>query len=299
MGRVHRLFRRTVYFRSNPASCRRELPAHPEYGAFLLANLSDFSFARDAQPVEDWFEIDRYAVALAAQLQQEWLAHYARYAFHPVVATVQSFCSEDLGGFYLDILKDRLYTSACDARARRAAQTALYHIAHGLLRMIAPFLSFTAEEAWRVFQSEASSIFTQRWHLYPDIPDACALLDTWQLLRAIRADVMRALEAARVARKIGSSLQAHVEVRACGARYQALAGLGDDLKFMLITSAAKVIEARCPDEEGVTVTPSPHPKCARCWHYRADVGADSAHPALCGRCIQNLFGAGEKDRMRV
>src|SRR5260364_303918 len=120
-----------------------------------------------------------------------------------------------------------------------------------------------------------------------------------RLLRAIRADVMRALEAAREARKIGSSLQAHVEVRACGARYQALAGLGDDLKFMLITSAATVIEARCPDEEGVTVTPSPHPKCARCWHYRADVGADSAHPALCGRCIQNLFGAGEKDRMRV
>ncbi len=266
---------------------------------FLLANLSDFSFAQHAQPVEQWFEIDRYAVALAAQLQQAWRARYERYEFHPVVAQVQTFCSEDLGGFYLDILKDRLYTSASNAPARRAAQTALHHITHGLLRVIAPFLSFTAEEAWQVFQLDASSIFTQLWGQYPAIPDARALLDKWHTLRTVRADVIRALEAARAAHRIGSSLQAHVEVRAHGARYQALARLGDDLKFMLMTSAATVVEASNPDNEDITVLPSPHPKCARCWHYQADVGADSMHPALCGRCINNLFGAGEAGRRGV
>jgi isoleucyl-tRNA synthetase len=243
--------------------------------------------------VGEWLEIDRYAVALSAALQTDILAHYDRYEFHPVVAKLQTFCSEDLGGFYLDVLKDRLYTSATDSVARRSAQTALYHIAHGLLRVMAPFMSFTAEEAWKVFQPASETIFTETYHAYPEVPDAAALLDKWTLLRAVRGDVTKALEEARVANQIGSSLQAEFEIRASGARHDALASLGEDLKFVLITSAATVVKVDNEADQGVDVSASTYLKCERCWHYRADVGEHAEHPTLCGRCFSNLFGNGE------
>ncbi|WP_153100891.1 isoleucine--tRNA ligase [Paraburkholderia hayleyella] len=260
---------------------------------FLLANLSDFDFAQHARPVEDWLEIDRYAVALANALQGDILAHYDKYEFHPVVARLQTFCSEDLGGFYLDVLKDRLYTSAADSTARRSAQTVLHHIAQALLRLIAPFLSFTAEEAWKIFQPGHETIFTETYHVFPAIADADLLLDKWALLRAVRSDVTKALEEARVSNLIGSSLQAEVEIRASGARHAALASLGADLKFVLITSAATVVKVESEAEEAIEVTASSYLKCERCWHYRADVGEHAEHPTLCGRCIDNLFGKGE------
>ncbi|MGI4815998.1 MAG: isoleucine--tRNA ligase [Janthinobacterium lividum] len=260
---------------------------------FLLANLSDFDYARDALPVDQWLEIDRYAIALAQVSQTEMLAHYERFEFHPVAAKLQTFCSEDLGGFYLDVLKDRLYTTAAGSPARRAAQTALYHLAHGILRVMAPFLSFTAEEAFKVLVPGSVSIFTEVFHAYPEIPDSSALLDKWQVLRSVRGDVTKALEEARVAERIGSSLQAEVTVRATPVRYAALASLGDDLKFVLITSSATLEQVADEAEAGVLVTPSSHEKCERCWHYRADVGHDPAHPTLCGRCTTNLFGFGE------
>ncbi|HTH59335.1 MAG TPA: isoleucine--tRNA ligase [Paraburkholderia sp.] len=260
---------------------------------FLLANLSDFDFDKHALPVSEWLEIDRYALALTAGLQGEVLAHYDRYEFHPVVAKVQTFCSEDLGGFYLDVLKDRLYTSAPDSRARRAAQTALFHITHSLLRVLAPFLSFTAEEAWKVFQPQSETIFTETFHAFPEVPDAETLLAKWTLLRDVRGNVTKALEEARVANEIGSSLQAQVRIRASGARYDALASLNDDLKFVLITSDAEVAKVDSEADEGVEVIASKYLKCERCWHYRADVGANADHPTLCGRCVANLFGHGE------
>ena len=261
---------------------------------FLLANLSDFDFAQHAVPAGAWLEIDRYAVALADELQKDILSHYDRYEFHPVVAKLQTFCSEDLGGFYLDVLKDRLYTSAANSVARRSAQTALYHIAQGLLRVMAPFLSFTAEEAWKVFQPGTETIFTETYYVYPKIPAAETLLSKWSLLRAVRGNVTKALEEARVADRIGSSLQAEVTIRATGAAYDALASLGDDLKFVLITSGATLVKVDAESEEGVDVIASTYLKCERCWHYRADVGAHAEHPTLCGRCFSNLFGDGEK-----
>lgn len=260
---------------------------------FLLANLADYDHAKHAMPVDQWLEIDRYAVALSQSLQTEVLGHYDRYEFHPVVSKLQTFCSEDLGGFYLDILKDRLYTSAPDAPARRAAQNALYHITHGLLKMMAPFLSFTAEEAWQVFQPGNDTIFTETYYAYPEVAEGTRLLEKWHLLRTVRGDVTKALEEARAAEQIGSSLQAEVDVRVSGRKYDVLASLGDDLRFVLITSAAKVSQVASEAEEGVVVTPSTHQKCERCWHYREDVGADAAHPTLCGRCVSNLFGSGE------
>ncbi|HEY1609103.1 MAG TPA: isoleucine--tRNA ligase [Paraburkholderia sp.] len=260
---------------------------------FLLANLSDFDFEKHAVPLDEWLEIDRYALALTAGLQGDVLAHYDRYEFHPVVAKLQTFCSEDLGGFYLDVLKDRLYTSAADSRARRAAQTALYHIAHSLLRVLAPFLSFTAEEAWKVFAPQNETIFTETFHAFPEVPQAQALLAKWTLLREVRGNVTKALEEARVANQIGSSLQAEVRIRASGARHDALVSLGDDLKFVLITSDAQVAKVESEADEGVDVITSTYLKCERCWHYRADVGANAMHPTLCGRCVSNLFGDGE------
>jgi isoleucyl-tRNA synthetase len=266
---------------------------------FLLANTSDFDPAKDAVPMADLLEIDRYAIARMSELQAEILKHFEVYEFHPVVAKLQMYCSEDLGGFYLDILKDRLYTSGTTSKARRAAQTALYHITHALLRVMAPMLSFTAEEAWAVFAGEQGykasdeTIFTQTYYALPEVPDGAALLDKYAKLREIRAAVTKQLEEVRVAGGIGSSLQAEVEIRASGEKCALLESLGDDLKFVLITSQAKVTRVASEAEEAVLVTPSSHQKCERCWHYRADVGADAAHPTICGRCVSNLFGSGE------
>jgi isoleucyl-tRNA synthetase len=259
---------------------------------FLLANVSDFDPKRDAIPVEEWVEVDRYAVALAAELQRSVLEDYEHYEFHPAVAKLQTFCSEDLGAFYLDVLKDRLYTTAAGSAARRSAQNALYHIAHGLLRLMAPVLSFTAEEAWRVLQSGAETVFTQTAYRFPEIPSSELLLAKWKQLRDFRSEVQKLLESHRAAGEIGSSLQAEVDIIAGGEKLELLRGLGDELRFVLITSRAAVASGA----DAIRATPSRHLKCARCWHWRADVGADPKHPEICGRCVSNLFGTGEPRR---
>jgi isoleucyl-tRNA synthetase len=256
---------------------------------FLLANVSDFDAAKDAVPVAEMLEIDRWALSHAAALQAEMLAHYAKFEFHPVVAKLQLFCSEDLGAFYLDVLKDRLYTTAPKSLARRSAQTALWQITHAMLRWMAPFLSFTAEEAWPILAPGASpSIFTETFWRF-DAPDT-ALLAKWQRVRAIRDEVNKSIEALRANGRVGSSLQANVVVGVDDEDRALLASLGDDLKFVLITSAAALAPAASLQ---VTVQPSSAVKCERCWHWRDDVGHDPKHPALCGRCTSNLVGAGE------
>ncbi|MES2741909.1 MAG: isoleucine--tRNA ligase [Pseudomonadota bacterium] len=269
---------------------------------FLLANTSDFDPATDAVPVAELLEIDRYALADMGVLQAQITAHYEQYEFHPVVAKLQNFCSEDLGGFYLDILKDRLYTSALDSRPRRSAQTALWHITQSLLRLMAPALSFTAEEAWAVFaapeayQASGETIFTQTWWPLPQVEDGPALLEKYGVLRAVRTDVTKQLEDLRTSGAIGSSLQAELTLKAAGAKYRLLASLDDDLKYVFITSQARASEVETEAEESVLVAASQAAKCERCWHYRAEVGADAAHPTLCGRCVSNLFGAGDRRR---
>ena len=255
---------------------------------FLLANISDFEPQQHALPVAQWLDIDRYALALVTKLQVEVLGDYARYEFHLIAQKLHAFCSEDLGGFYLDILKDRLYTEGSASAARRSAQNALYHIAHSLVRLIAPILSFTAEEAWEVL-GEGESVFIGEWHCLPDALQEGMLL--WQKVEAWRAKVNKSLEEARSAGFIGSALAAEVEVYACGADYEALARLEDDLRFVFITSSAKVHRVANVSESRIVVTPSAHHKCERCWHYRADVGIRTEH--LCGRCSDNLSGCGE------
>ncbi|CAM5780460.1 isoleucine--tRNA ligase [Rhizobacter fulvus] len=257
---------------------------------FLLANTSDFDAATDAVPLAEMLEIDRWALARAAQFQAEVLAHYEVYEFHPVVAKLQVFCSEDLGAFYLDVLKDRLYTTAPKSAARRSAQTALWHITHAMLRWMAPFLSFTAEEAWKVFApGQSVSIFVETYSDTSAWGDD-ALLAKWARIRAIRDVANKEIEAVRTAGQLGSSLQANLAIGANEADHALLASLGEDLRFVTITSKAVLTSAT---ELNVAVAPSTSTKCDRCWHYRDDVGADAAHPTLCGRCVTNLFGAGE------
>jgi len=261
---------------------------------FLLANVSDFDPARDMLPVEEWLEIDRYALAMMRQVSAKSLADYDRYEYHPIVARLQTFASEDLGAFWLDILKDRLYTTQPNSKARRSAQSALYLITDALLKLMAPLLSFTAEEAWKVLKARTGgTIFTETYAALPAVPDEVALVERWTALRAIRAEVQKRLEELREKGSIGSSLQAEVELRAAGGKATLLQSLGNDLRFVLITSQAGVTTVASEADEAVVVTPSGATKCERCWHWRDDVGADREHPTLCGRCVSNLFGAGE------
>ena len=263
---------------------------------FLLANTADFNLGTDAMPTDRWLEIDRYALALTAQFQNAVTENYARFEFQPAMQRLQSFCSEDLGGFYLDILKDRLYTCGTTSNARRSAQNALYHITHALVRLMAPVLSFTAEEVWATLAGrDDDSVFLQTWYQLPPIADGEELLGRWARLRTHRATVLKHLEDVRVAGAIGSPLAAEVELQASGDNYDYLRSFGDDLRFVFITSQARVVNGKAAPEDdiGVTVTPSPHPKCERCWHYRADVGRDAQHASICGRCVANLFGQGE------
>jgi isoleucyl-tRNA synthetase len=253
---------------------------------FLLANTSDFDPARHAVPVGELLEVDRYALAMTARLQESVAEDYARYQFHLVAQKLQAFCSEDLGAFYLDVLKDRLYTPAADSRPRRSAQTALHHITHSLIRLMAPILSFTAEESWQVFTGKTEdSVFFQTLHDLPRPSDGGDLLPKWARLRELRDPVRKSIEALRGENKIGASLQAEVDLHASGSDYDSLASLEDELKYLLITSAAKVHKGA----DAVTVVPSQNPKCERCWHYRAEVNGEG----LCGRCQSNLRGPGE------
>jgi isoleucyl-tRNA synthetase len=259
---------------------------------FLLANTADFDAAKDAVPFAQLIEIDRYAVAAARTLADAVQDDYARYEFHLVIQRLQTFCSEDLGGFYLDVLKDRLYTTGKESYTRRSAQTALALIRDALLLLMAPVLSFTAEEAWRIVHPDDASVFCRTWvDALPELPGAQPLIAKWSRILAARAAVQKELEILRQGGKVGSSLQAEVAITAPGDDHDALASLGDDLRYVLITSAATVARG---DGLAIKVTPSPHAKCERCWHYRADVGADASHPTLCGRCVSNLFGTGER-----
>ncbi len=255
---------------------------------FLLANISDFDPATDSVSPEQLLEIDHHALARASELQNEILAHFQVYEFHPVVAKLQVYCSEDLGAFYLDVLKDRLYTSAPKSVARRSAQTALWHITQAMLRWMAPFLSFTAEEAWGIFAPGLGSIFTQTY--WPMVTPDAALLAKWQAIRELREAVNKAIEGVRSAGGVGSSLQANVVLTAPPEAYALLALLGEGLKFVFITSA---VTLQAGEALAISVTPATAPKCERCWHYQDDVGVEAAHPTICGRCTNNLYGSGE------
>ena len=234
-------------------------------------------------------------LAFTSAIQEDLIQCYQRYEFHQVVHKLHNYCSEDLGGFYLDILKDRLYTSATGGLPRRSAQTVLYHIAHGLVRLFAPILSFTADEAWEHFTGETdSSVLLQTWHVFPAQPEAESQQQRWARIRELRSQVLKKLEESRTQGDIGSSLAAKVDIHVHAEDFAILNSLYDDLRFVLIVSEVNLIRIPEEEAESISVQPSVHSKCERCWHYREDVGQHAEHTTLCQRCISNLFGQGEQ-----
>ncbi|MEE9548585.1 MAG: class I tRNA ligase family protein, partial [Nitrosomonadaceae bacterium] len=264
---------------------------------FLLANIADFDSETDFVEEEQWLDIDRYMLAFSRALQDELTKNYKRNEFHLVVYKLHYFCSEDLGGFYLDILKDRLYTATTKGVPRRSAQSVLFHIAHSLVRLLSPILSFTAEEAWEYLTCNADdSVLLHTWYKFPSQSDTKSLMQRWTRLRELRSEVQKQLEELRSQGKIGSSLSAVVEIRASGDDYILFNSLGDDLRLIIVTSEVHVVQVKDSQEKGILVSPSAHPKCERCWHYRKDVGCREDHPTICARCVSNLFGSGEVRR---
>ncbi|MCP1726220.1 isoleucyl-tRNA synthetase [Natronospira proteinivora] len=269
---------------------------------FLLANMAGFDPAKDAVAPSEMLSLDRWVVARAGELQDEIRGAYDRYEFHHIYQRVHNFCVNDLGGFYLDVIKDRQYTTQADSHARRSCQTALYHIAEAMVRWLAPILSFTSEEIWEHLPGERDeSIFLETWY---ELPSVTADDVDWQAVITVREQVSRVLERLRNEEAIGASLDAQVDLYTSDELKTKLAVLGDELRFALITSEAAVhgetdkpAEAEAAQEmEGLWIHARrcDHDKCARCWHRRPDVGANREHPEICGRCVNNVDGEGEQ-----
>lgn len=276
---------------------------------FLLANLNGFDPAQHLVKAEDMLALDRWVVDRAHLLQQEIIAAYDDFQFHQIYHKLHNFCVVELGGFYLDIIKDRQYTTQPDSLARRSAQTALFHIAEAFTRWMAPILSFTAEEIWAVLPGQRSeSVFLEGWYtqlaLLPENAQDISLTRAyWEEIAAIKTAVNKEIEEARNRKEVGAGLSAEVDLYVSPEREKTLAAIGDELRFVLITSAARLQPlaeqgvATELDGVRVKVTASAFVKCARCWHYRADVGSHTQHADICLRCVDNLpDGKGEQRR---
>jgi isoleucyl-tRNA synthetase len=272
---------------------------------FLLGNLHGFDPVRHAVSWNSLVAIDQWAIGKAFALQNDVVTAFRNYEFHDIYQKVHNFCVVELGGFYLDIIKDRLYTTGAESVPRRSAQTAMYHVAEAMVRWLAPILSFTAEEGWSFLPGARNeSVFLSSWHEFPAGAERAADID-WPALIALKADVARELERLRSAGEIGAPLEAEVSVYSTAGQAARFAALHDELRFLLITSQARVIETDAPPADAVQtqaegvwieVKPTAQPKCVRCWHLRSDVGGDPRHPELCARCIVNIEGPGEERR---
>jgi isoleucyl-tRNA synthetase len=270
---------------------------------FLLGNMHGFDPVEHAVPFHDLVAIDQWVISKAFALQNDVVTAYRNYEFHSIYQEVHNFCVVELGGFYLDIIKDRLYTTGAGRRPRRSAQTALYHLADAMVRWLAPIVSFTAEEVWSFMPGARNeSVFLNTWHSFPAGAERASAID-WPAFIALKADVGRQLERLREAGEIGAPLQAEVTISASPEQAQRFGALGDELRFLLITSQAKVVQTQTPPADSVPshaenvwleVKPSTQPKCVRCWQLRPDVGSDARHPELCARCVVNIEGPGEE-----
>ncbi|MGB3620147.1 isoleucine--tRNA ligase [Ketobacter sp. MCCC 1A13808] len=269
---------------------------------FLLSNLNEFDPQTNLVAQDDMLALDRWAVHRAAVLQQEIMRHYDEFQFHVIYQKLHNYCVVDLGGFYLDVIKDRQYTCKQDSVARRSAQTALYHIAEALVRWISPILSFTADELWEFIPGQRSaSVALETWYdgLFTLPPSESMSADFWQSIQGVKTAVNKQLEDGRKNGVVGSSLEAEVDIHCSGELKADLDRLGNELRFAMITSAVRVHrwsdggEIAELDGLKVEVQKSQHPKCVRCWHLRPDVGSDQNHPELCLRCVDNVEGDGE------
>ena len=271
---------------------------------FMLGNLNEFG-QDDLLPLAQCTELDQWAIAQAKQLQQEVLGHYDQYQLHLVYQKLHHFCSQDMGAFYLDVIKDRLYTCRTDSVARKSAQTAMYHVLHALTRLMAPILTFTADEI-RMSAGQEEHILFASWYEFPDTAEHQSDVD-WAAIAAIRQAVSKQLELLRVAGEIGSSLDAQVTLYLDDSLLLSLQPVSDELRFVLITSAASIepmsaagsaatVVLETGQRIAIAASKATGEKCERCWHIRPDVGHHEAHPALCGRCVENVDGEGEQRR---
>ena len=271
---------------------------------FFMGNLNEFDASTGLLNVEDCALLDQWAIRKAGQLQAAIIDDYNNYQFHNIYQKISSFCSQDMGAFYLDVLKDRLYTAKTDSIARRSAQTAMHHILQSLIRWMAPIMTYTADEIWKLIGNEQNILFEQ-WYDCPQIADNKEFNDAnWQLLREIRNANTKLLEQLRINGDIGSSLDASVVIYVQDETYQQLKSINDELRFVLITSGAQILPDSekpenaqvCQLEDGtvyIVAQVASGEKCVRCWHKRDSVGKNNNHPELCGRCIENIEGQGE------
>jgi len=278
---------------------------------FLLANLHGFEPDEHSLPMDKLLALDKWIIEHARRLQQQIIAAYDNYEFHVIYQLVHNFCAVEMGSFYLDVIKDRQYTTQRDSIARRSAQTALYHVVEAMARWLAPILSFTAEDIWQVMPGKREeSVLLATWYDLPVMYSSESEADTqtafWHQVIEVRDVVNKELEALRVAGGIGSGLDAEVDLYCGRELYDLLSKLEDELRFALITSYARIYLAGSPPAEGqhytlssndevwVAVAASSHAKCVRCWHHREDVGSHAKHPELCGRCVENVDASGEQ-----
>jgi len=279
---------------------------------YLLANLNDFDPEIHRVAIDKMVSLDRWAVSRAYDLQLEIMDAYEKFEFHKIYQKIHNFCAVDMGSYYLNVIKDRIYTMPTDSVARRSAQTAAYHIIEAMVRWFAPIMSFTAEEIWSFLPGEhTESVFLSQWYEFPEIdqdPDGFDR-DYWQHVIEVRDAVNKEIEQLRKVAGIGDNLQAEVELH-CGKEiYELLERLGDELRFLFITSSASLkrvsessseppseamhVTLATNNEIWISVTASTHEKCERCWHHREDIGSDAEHPRLCVRCVTNISGEGE------
>ena len=271
---------------------------------FIMGNLNEFDAKTQLLDVEDCALLDQWAIRKAEQLQLEIIEDFNNYQFHNIYQKMSSFCSQDMGAFYLDVLKDRLYTAKTDSNARRSAQTAMHHILQALIRWMAPIMTYTADEIWKLIGNEENILFEQ-WYKIPHVSDNKNWSDSnWEIISDIRNANTKLLEQLRINGDIGSSLDASVDIYVEEETYQQLKSINDELRFVLITSGAQILPMsdkpdnaqECQLEEGtvyIVAQVSSGEKCVRCWHKRESVGSNSNHPELCGRCIENIDGQGE------
>src|SRR5271168_4931831 len=271
---------------------------------FLLGNLHGFDPHRHSVAFDDLVAIDQWVTSKAFALQNDVVTAYRNYEFHDIYQRIHNFCVVELGGFYLDIIKDRLYTTGAESAPRRSAQTALHHLAQAMVRWIAPILSFTAEEAWGYLPDVPNeSVFMNVWHHFPAGAERDSTID-WPALIALKADVGRELERLRAAGALGSSLEAEVTVFVPDTLAPSFEAMRDELRFLFITSYARVQSGPIPpnavkaghDDVWIHVEISDNPKCVRCYQLRTDVGSEPRHPEICARCVSNIEGPGEERR---
>ena len=266
---------------------------------FMLANMQGFDPKHDLVDMKDMLVLDRWIVSKTHDLQQQVINEYDNYNFHFVMKAILNFCTNDLGGFYLDVIKDRQYTTQTDSLARRSAQSALFHISHAMVRWLSPILSFTSEEIWQFLPGASNeSVFLQTWYEGLEGNFDSPVIES---CRDINTHLRKELEEMRRNKVIGSSLDAEVDIYCKDENYQNLLGLKDELRFVFITSEARVNELSSKPSDAkeidssiaIKVYKSKHQKCVRCWHHRPEIGQNKMHNDLCDRCVENVSGKGE------